>query len=210
MTIIVDSREPETIKSIMRREKINFEIKKLPTFDYIINEEIGIERKCYPDLVGSVVTRRLYAQLDRIVKSPLRAYILIEGHISDSYRILQYSKIQGDCRDIARGALITIAVNYNIPILYAPTQYDTVEIIKKIEKKSGNYNLKVQKPVKTLNETAKVLTLINGVGSSTAMNIVEKCGKKINKYTTKKLMQTKGVGKKTAQKIMEFIEEIIE
>jgi ERCC4-type nuclease len=207
----MDSREPDTLQNLMRRAKLNFKVKKLPVFDYIINEKIGIERKCWPDLVGSVVNRRLHKQMDNMIGSKYRPFILLEGaHIDASYRILNYSSIKGDCREIAQSAMITIALNYGIPILHSYSQYDTVDIIGKIESKDlKNYNPKMPKPMKKLSSTAKVLNIIDGVGVNTAVNIANQCGKNMNKYTTDKLIKVNGVGGKTAEKIMRFLGDVI-
>jgi ERCC4-type nuclease len=212
MTIVMDSREPDTLQHLMRRKGLNFRVKKLPAFDYIINDKIGIERKCWPDLVGSVVDRRLHKQLDNMIGSKYRPFILLEGaHIDTAYRIRKYSpNLKGDARDIAQSAMITIAINYGIPIIHSYSQYDTIDIIAKIEKKDNKpYVARYPKPMKKLSNAAKVLSIIDGVGANTALNIANQCGKNFNKYNKEDLMKVKGVGSKTADKIITFLGDII-
>ena len=203
--IYVDSREPDTIKSLFKRQNIKIKIKYLPTFDYIINDKIGIERKCYPDLVGSVTTRRLYGQLDRMIGSKYRPFVLIEGHSHDAYRILKYSDIKGDPKEIAKKAMLSIAINYGIPIIHTDSQYETIEAIEEIAKMDvDKFHPRIPKPQKKLSSTAKVLSLIEGVGTATAVNISTQCGPNISTYTLDELIKVKGVGRKTAEKILLF------
>jgi len=208
--IVMDSREPDSLKDLMRRSGLSYRIKKLPAFDYIINDKIGIERKCYPDLVGSVVERRLHKQLDKMIGSKYRPYVLIEGHIAQANKITTYVNVKGDCEDIARGAMVSIAINYGVPILHSFNQYETVEILKKIDKTDPNkYKPSLPKPRKKISNTAKVLNIIDGVGVSTAVNIVNQIGHNLNTYNINNLVTVTGVGKKTAEKIMSFLGDIV-
>ena len=106
--------------------------------------------------------------------------------------------------------MITIALNYGIPILHSYSQYDTIEIIKKIRSKDlKKYNPKYPKPMKKLSNAAKVLSIIDGVGVNTAVAITNQCGKNFNKYNINNLTAVKGVGGKTAEKIMHFLGDIV-
>ena len=210
-TIVVDSREPPILKKLLKDNKdfkINF--KKLPVFDYIIGETIGVERKTYPDLVGSVVGRRLYDQIRRMLKTKYRPYILLEGHISHAYNYAVYNRyFKQDAKEVALSANVTIALSYNIPTLYAENPFDTVTVLSKLCKKHTVYRDKLPTPDRSLSPTENVLSVIEGVGPTTARRITRKCGIKLNYYNREKLLNVKGVGDKTATKILNFLGECL-
>lgn len=210
-TIVVDSREPPLIKKLLRENKdFNVTVKKLPEFDYIIEGKIGVERKTYPDLVGSVVGRRLYDQIRRMLKTSYKPYILLEGHISHAYNYGVYNKhFTQDAKDVALGANVSIALSWNIPTLYAENPFDTITILHKLGKKHQVYRDKLPTPDRTLTPTENVLSVIQGVGPTTARRIVKKCGTKLSYYNKTKLLNVKGVGEKTSVKIMRFLGECI-
>lgn len=73
MSIICDSREPETIKAVFRaklgEEKIEHEWQKLPCGDFLVSRADGVrilvERKTWADLGASLADGRLFNQLQR-------------------------------------------------------------------------------------------------------------------------------------------------
>lgn len=210
-TITVDSREPPLIKKLLKEIKeIDITVKKLPEFDYIIGDRIGVERKSYPDLVGSVASRRLYDQIRRMLKTKYKPYILLEGHISHAYNYTVYNKyFKQDAKDVALGANVSIAVSWNIPTLYAETPFDTITILQKLCKKHEVYRDKLPTPERTLRPTEKVLSIIEGIGPTTARRIVKKCGTNLSYYNKDKLLNVKGIGEKTATKVLKFLGECI-
>lgn len=211
MNIVVDSREPEKIIKIIRAEtQFKVTIKRLPVFDYIINDEIGVERKTWPDLVRSVIDRALYKQMRRMIVSKLKPYILIEGTTPDqAYRILSYLPIRQDAKTVAKSAIISIALSFNIPIIYSEGHWDTPHILRKMAEKHEVYRDKTPIMQRRLSSTEKVLCLIDGIGTATARRISKEMGKNFNYYNREKLLKVNGVGKKTADRIIAFLGEFI-
>ena len=205
--LLIDSREPKWLINLIRKEKIfDVTIKKLPTFDYIIGGKIGIERKTFPDLVGSVVDRRLYDQIRRMLKTKYKPYFLIEGIPSYAYQYLAYNRyFKGEAKEVALGTLVSIAVSFNIPTVYAENGFDIVYILNKMANQKEVYRDKLKTPDKSLRPTEKILCLVDGVGASTAKKIVKKIGKNIAFYNKYKLKSVNGVGEKTATNIVRFI-----
>jgi len=207
--LIMDNREPPILLSLLS-EKFEVEIKKLPTFDYIIGGKVGVERKTFPDLVGSVVDKRIYEQARRMVESSYNPLILVEGSISSSYSIHRYiPNFKQDARKTAMGVLVDLALNFSIPIVFSENHEDTVYVLEKISRSLNSFKHHTPRINVSLSPTVRLLSLIPGIGPTTAHKIVKRCGKKITYYTYKKLLSVNGVGKKSAGRIMKFIGELV-
>nr|URC17166.1 MAG: ERCC4 domain nuclease [Lokiarchaeota virus Ratatoskr Meg22_1012] len=101
--IELDSREPSEflhhLKSVFdkkdvktRKNLFKTEIKALKVGDFIINNTIGIERKAARDFISSISDKRLFRQIEDLVKAygHQNSYLLLEGSLEKE---MQWSKI---------------------------------------------------------------------------------------------------------------------
>ena len=103
--IVVDYREQRSgICDELQKLNIPLELKQLDVGDYIINNEIYIERKTVPDFIESLNDGRLFKQVHNLRDGNKRAIIIIEG-----------SRLPG--RPNIRGALASISARWYMPIL---------------------------------------------------------------------------------------------
>jgi ERCC4-type nuclease len=95
--------------------------KRLKLGDYQINNWL-IERKTLPDLVVSLCSGRLFSQISRLSESNYNTALLIEGSSRDiaTYDITREALI---------GALCSIAINFNMPILRSLSQTESAKIL---------------------------------------------------------------------------------
>ena len=187
-------------------------MKKLTTFDYLIGKEIGIERKTWIDLVESILDRRLYTQLNRMIKTGRKIIFIIEGKKHEAYKILRYYKRIPDPVTMAEKTVNRLILTEGVNVLYSENKQGTVELLKDIKEKSTEELIKITNKTKTRTSsiaTVKMLMLVEGVGEKTAREIVKKLGRKITVYDEKKLLTVKGVGKKTAKSIVKFLSEVL-
>lgn len=86
MPVIVDSREPEKIKKVLRLHGIKHEVRQLETGDVICisdknpDVEIVIERKRIDDMVSSYIDKRMDTQFERLSRKRF-AILIITGDI---------------------------------------------------------------------------------------------------------------------------------
>ena len=73
--VLVDYREPEDIKLILR-SRFNVEETKLEVGDFVVGD-IVVERKTVKDLWNSIVDRRIFAQLRDL--SHFKSVLVVEG-----------------------------------------------------------------------------------------------------------------------------------
>ena len=80
--IVVDYREQRSgICDELKKIDIPFELKQLDIGDYIINNEIYIERKTIPDFIESLNDGRLFKQVHNLRDGNKRAIMIIERNV---------------------------------------------------------------------------------------------------------------------------------
>ncbi len=193
----------------MKKKGLSYEVKKLRAGDYIISNLL-IERKTYSDLVQSVIDGRLYKQLDKLYAEGMKTVFIIEGsHPAQAWKVLKYSRPSADPEEMVKNIIITLACVYEVSIIYSDSHEDTVDILNEIKLKKNFYRIHSPKTPKGLKPAEKVLTLIDGIGSTTARKIVKQLGKKLGKYTKTNLLAVNKVGIKTADRIIKFLKEVV-
>ena len=122
ITIIADFRENASgIPQILLELGINIKVKVLKRGDYILNNEIIVERKTKEDFVLSLMQNRLFKQCANMKKANLHQFLLIEGN--------PYKTKHDISRKAIRGALLSISVSWQIPIVYSSNINETAQIL---------------------------------------------------------------------------------
>jgi len=128
--IIVDIREKNSlVVSELMREKFEIDFQTLKVGDYIVKNTI-VERKTVQDFVSSMINKRLIQQLNDL-KPLTNKLLLIEG-IEEYDLYHEESKVH---ENAIRGFLLSILLNYQIPIIYTKNSSDTAKFLKVLWKK---------------------------------------------------------------------------
>ncbi len=123
MHIVADDREePSGIVKLLENCGHNVTIKRLLIGDYMIDGKIVVERKTADDFVASIIHGRLFKQVSALKRLTLRIIMIIEG---DPYRIKP-----GVHQDAVRGALLSIAVVWQVPVVFSSSRIMTVKQMK--------------------------------------------------------------------------------
>ncbi|MEO8211435.1 MAG: ERCC4 domain-containing protein, partial [bacterium] len=78
--ITCDFREKHSgIPKLLADNKVNVSFSSLSTGDYIINDQIIVERKTAEDFIQSIMDNRLFEQCSKLKKDSRRVLILMEG-----------------------------------------------------------------------------------------------------------------------------------
>lgn len=169
--IIVDTREKQSlIAANLLEQKANIEYEQLEIGDYLIRDTI-IERKTFSDFIGSMLNKRLFNQLKEIKKYP-NYFLLIEGFDYD------YNKFNVH-ENAIRGMLLSIAIDYQVPIIYTETENDTAKFLilvaKKYEKPKQETPLRQSKTFQTIEERKQfILEGFPGIGPTAAKKLLNK------------------------------------
>ena len=169
--IIIDTREKQSIITAnLLEKKANIEFEQLEIGDYLIQDTI-IERKTFSDFVGSMLNKRLIEQLINLKKYP-KHFLIIEGFYYN------YTKFNVH-ENAIRGMLLSIAMDFQVPIIFTENEQDTANFLiltaKKYEKPKSLDAIRQSKNFKTLKEQKQfILEGFPGIGPTTAKQLLEK------------------------------------
>ncbi|MFQ5981721.1 MAG: ERCC4 domain-containing protein, partial [Candidatus Heimdallarchaeota archaeon] len=127
LKIICDNREPPEIISNLEEMGVQVESKQLEIGDYIVSENVGIERKSGNDFVASLADGRLFEQVDRLQNAYPRPIYILENFSSAFER-------EGweERRKHVYGALCYISVRRGIPVTPTESLEETSLLLERI------------------------------------------------------------------------------
>ncbi len=201
----VDFREiPSGIPELLRKiSDAVVSISNLPSGDYIINEAIGVERKSQEDFIQSLVSGRLFAQIARLKRCFPRPLLIIEGGpYYTSHKVHDQA---------IRGALISITVAWQMPVMFSRNQQETAEMLIMIGRQeiASSFPSAI-KGIRQRRKSGKHLSFLQslpGIGPQLSARLLERMGslKAVINATPKELMQTAGIGRHKARQFVEFV-----
>lgn len=213
--IIVDHREHKNIKLELTKEGLELDIRQLGIADFVLQtkdldnkiQNVGIERKTVNDLLNSIIDRRLLNQLIILKQNFDIPLLIIEGE-ENVYRLRNFHP------NSIRGIMATIAIDFQIPIIYSRGFKDTAKYISLIAKRLE----KTRKPLsllpkrKTLSLKDSQLAVIEsfpGVGSTIAKSLIKNFGSIANivNADVNELQNVEKIGKIKARELKKLFEE---
>jgi Fanconi anemia group M protein len=206
--VIVDHREfNSTVVRELVERKVEIFTKQLPVGDYIISENIVIERKLVSDFLQSLVDGRLFSQLKSLKDAYTKPILILEGEGLLTSRKIHSSAIYG--------ALVSVISDFNIPIISTENSKESAEIIRALATREQLENnsmpgIRGEKPAWTLPERQRfVIEGLPNVSGKLAQRLLEHFGsvKAVFSADVAELSKVKGIGKKTAEEIKKVIEE---
>lgn len=199
--IIIDDREPESIRSRLYHEGIRIKLMRLSVGDYIIGN-IAIERKTAADLYRSIIDKRLFNQVSRLKEAYEKPAMILEGDLEN----LLYTSSNPSA---ILGALTSLAIDYTIPILYSRDDEDTAKILiyiwRRLRKKRIGGGPPRYKP-RILSDKERIEFIVQSfpnIGPRLANNILlhYKTLRAFSNTTLSELKSVEGLGEKRANEI---------
>ncbi|WNY23725.1 ATP-dependent RNA helicase SrmB [Methanimicrococcus hongohii] len=208
LKILADTRE---IKSGVLKclDKYGIELKtmKLDVADYVVSDDMAIERKTIADFSASLIDgkRNLFSQLIDLSRSYKKPVLIIEGDEDLAVGQMHENSV--------RGALLSIEIDLNVSIFYTKSEEETALLLKMMAKKEQINEKKTvnphgKKPAKTTHEQQEyILSSISGVGPHAAQILLQEFGSLNNIFNASEedLCRVKGIGKVTAKRIREVV-----
>jgi ERCC4-type nuclease len=154
--ITVDHRERNSLV-ISELVKLGFELefKQLPVADYLING-IAIERKTISDFQSSIINKRIMQQLLELKQYP--SHILLLEGLESEY---PYS---GPIHENAfRGFLLSVLLEYKVPIVFTLNEQDTAKYISVLAKKKPQSDQAIRASKILLSDKEQLQFIIEGL-----------------------------------------------
>ncbi len=204
MQVFVDSREREMAK-VLESQGIVVTVRNLEVGDYVVSDRVAIERKTAQDFVASIIDpqRNLFRQIADLARTYERPVLILEGR--DLYNT------QMNAGSI-RGAMISVAVDYGVPIIPTEDRNETAAVIVLLaarEVREGREpKMHGHKTARTLKEQQEYLiSAISSVGPAVARKLLKHFGsvEKIMTASSEQLQEVELVGPKIAERIRELV-----
>lgn len=206
LTIIVDIREQKAkvVEELKKIQGIDIIFKQLPVGDYIISDRVVIERKKEADFIHTITDGRFHKQLEELKRNFEKPLILVEG--KDLYRYDIHP-------NAIRGALLSILIDYGIPILFANDSKDAAQLLYILARREQQelrreVRLRGEKKPKEIKEIQRyILEGLPGVSSKLADRLLRHFGsvEKVILASEDQLMKIEGIGSKKARIIKKVL-----
>jgi len=208
IVIFADTREKDIIE-LLKKHDCRVVEKMLEVADFIVYEDIGVERKRAEDFVQSIIDGRLFEQMENLTDSFERPLLIIEGNNLYDRNVHE---------NAIRGALASVALDYGVPMIWTRDKQDTAALLYQIAKREQSAKKKIfsvkgkRKPLEGKNLQEYIVSSLPGIGPMTAKNLLAKFGsvEKIFTADEKELMDVDKIGKKKAKLIRDTVSRIYE
>jgi DNA excision repair protein ERCC-4 len=204
LKITADFREQHSgIPELLVQKGIVVSISNIKTGDYLIGNELLVERKSANDFVLSLLTGRLFKQCSYLARSGLRPLILIEGKIFGTRHKVDHQALQG--------ALLSVAASWQIPLIYSKNTTDSANMLYMLCRQAGNQTALLRhntfKPKRLYKHQMRFLQGLPNIGAVSAFKLLKHFGniQAVINADLNGLQEVEGIGKKTAEKIKAFV-----
>jgi Fanconi anemia group M protein len=207
--LVIDQRELDSTiaRDLSTREGITTRLETLAVGDYVCSDRVAVERKSVDDFLDTLTggDRSLFEQVGDLARSYARPILILEGEELYEKRNVHPNAI--------RGALSSLAVDFDVSVLRTTDQADTadlLEVIARREQETAERSVQVhgEKSAKTLAEQQEyVVSSIADIGPVTARALLEAFGTVEGVMTAREedLLEVQGVGQVTADRIREVV-----
>jgi Fanconi anemia group M protein len=207
--IVVDQRELDSsiARDLSKREGVETRLETLAVGDYVLSDRVAVERKSVADFLDTLVggDRSLFEQAGDLSRAYARPILILEGGGLYEERNIHPGAI--------RGALASLAVDFDVSVLQTRDEADTAELLETIasrEQTDRDREVSVHggKSAKTLAEQQEyVVSAIADIGPVTARNLLEEFGSVEAVMTAREedLLDAPGVGAVTAERVRDVV-----
>ena len=207
--IVVDQRELDSsiAKDLSTRDGLVTRLETLAVGDYVLSDRVAVERKSAADFVDSMLDadRSLFEQVGELSRAYARPVMIVEGTNLYGQRDIDPNAI--------RGALSSLAVDFDVSVLRTESETDTTELLATIAKREQEtrdreVSVHGEKTTKTRAEQQEyVVSSIADIGPVTARSLLEHFGTVEAVMTAPEddLLEVDGVGSVTAERIREVV-----
>ena len=212
ITIFADVRERGPLIDKLYESGANVTVGTLTCGDFILSEDVGVERKIVNDFVVSLLDGRLFEQVRGLKGQFNKPLVIIEGKFEDIFTARQVHP------SALWGSLASLVLDWGVPILFSQNPQETADLlitIAKREQLERNKSVAVrldQKP-RTIAEMQQFLVEgLPAVGPTLAKNLLKYFKSPINIFNAslEDLQKVDGVGEKKAEIIKKILESLFD
>ena len=221
--LMIDSRENSKLAELIEKKanRMNIQNKKqwLEVGDYVIGD-VCFEAKSAMDFLNSVISRRIWTQVDNMDRNYNKNFVVIYGSVEDALGAMKYIKTFKDTNPEAKknmyklqfkGAIGRLRLDYDIGVIWRDSVEDAANEIITLSKMAP-FDRKVIMPsiprrIATNDVRIDMLTAIKGVSQSKAKELLKLNGSimEIGDSHKAELIIAKGIGATVADRILNVL-----
>lgn len=206
LVIYADDRENKIMK-LLSQKKTTVRSKRLDVADFLVSDRAAVERKTGKDFLDSIVDQRLFPQLERMNDQFEKPILLIEGEDIYGHRNIHPNAV--------RGALSSISLDYELPILWTDDPAGTAEILialarREQEEQDREISIRGDKQPKSERELQKYLVAgLPNVSDKLAERLLEEFGtvEAVMNASETNLKNVEGIGEGKAGRIRDILSQ---
>ncbi len=196
----MDDREPEIIKRLLRKQGALVDRKRIEIADYLVGENICIERKVLNDFIRSIYDGRLFDQIDQMKNSCNIIIVLIEE---------PHFYIRANSKPHYLGALSSLVLR-GVSVVHVASPDDTARFLfylaKKVEgEKPSIIPVRKRRRPKSWEEAFAVLTSFPSIGPKSTERLLKEFGTLKEVFNADFVSLKKVIGEAKAEKLREVI-----
>lgn len=208
ITIFADSREQGSVIDELYHQGISVKVGRLHSGDFILSEEVGVERKEVSDFTNSLLDGRLFEQAKNLKSSFIRPMYIIEGDLREMFSARNVKS------QAIWAALLSIVMDWKIPVLFSSNSAETATLLATAAKREQvemkkEISVREQHKPKLLPEMQQFfIEGLPGIGPVAARALLKQFGApaKILSADLKELQAVEGIGPKKAELIKKILE----
>ncbi len=206
VVIYADDRENKIAKELSKKD-IEVRTKRLEIADFLVSDRTAVERKTCKDFVDSIVDKRLFKQVKELKEQFDNPVIIIEGETLYKHRNVHPNAI--------RGALAALALDYQIPTIWADDREETVEnlvSLAKREQEEQDRGITIRGESSPRSEKGLQKFIVSGlpnISDKLAKRLLEEFGsvKSVFNASENAMKNVEGIGESKAERIKEILEK---
>jgi Fanconi anemia group M protein len=197
-------RRSALLDALRRAGTFEVQMTHLATGDYLIDNQVLLERKSIADFAASLVDGRLFPQVARLAHSRYRSLLLIEGP--------PLTSITGVHSHSLEGTLVSIAAMWRLPVLHSADSEQSVRMLHFLaDQVRGPHERILQrfdkKPKRLASRRLFLVQALPGVGPALAQRLLGQFGsiERIVTADPAALAEVQGIGPRKAARIRELV-----
>lgn len=203
ISITIDHREKMSgLPGLLSCEGVELKYNTLNAGDFLVNDEVLIERKTANDFALSILSGRLFRQCSKLRSGGKVCLIIVEGDLFDTRHDISVEALEG--------ALLSVMARWQIPVYIVSDKKETARAILRV----GMQNMKTEPYFtvrqkggrKSHNSQVYFLRSLPSVGPQLAMRLLQAFGSiaQIINASENELVTVEGIGKQKARKLSTF------
>lgn len=205
--IIADARERGSplLQLLEQSPMFDVHVARLQRGDYVIEDQVTVERKRYDDFAISLVDGRLFAQAAALSRMS-RPIMLIEGPRDRATAVHPHA---------LKGALLSLATAWRLPVIFSRDATESVWILEALGRQSyvdasGDIARGGYRPKRLHARRSFVLQGLPGVGPVVARRLLERFGtvRGVMMAEERDWAEVPGVGPKRAAAIARIVNDL--